>query len=179
MSVKLEIAPEMMRPLWAHLLLGDVSIEKGAFVLCNHRRHAATEVFSAVERFPMSTQDIACAQHDYLELSDACRARLIKRAHDTGLCPLEFHSHLGGDPPAFSIADKCGFEDFVPHIRWRLGNRPYAAIVVSRGGFDGLVWSGVGHDPEALDSIRTGGRIMRPTQLTLPYWRSCNVRRSI
>lgn len=180
MKTFFEVSAKLQQALWAHLLPEGSSVEHAEFMLCvTIQSSPAKLVLQAAERFAMSDRDVYCSQSDYLELNDDCRARLIKRAHDTGCCPVEFHSHLGDDPPTFSLADKLGLEEFVPHVRWRLQNRPYAAIVVSRGGFDGLVWAAESAVPEPLTAMLVGDRLLAPTHRTLPYWRSCDVRQSI
>jgi len=180
MDVYFDITTELKQSLWAHLLPENSFVEQAAFVLCEQiQRDNNALVLRAVERLEMTGNDVSCSHSDYLELSDDFRARLIKRAHDTGYCPLEFHSHLGDEPPAFSLVDKQGLEEFVPHVRWRLQQRPYAAIVVSRGGFDGLVWANDGSDPLSLTTITVGAQRLEPSLLTLPYWRYCNARHAI
>lgn len=180
MKAYFEVSATLQQALWSHLLPECSTVEQAGFMLCDTvQRSPAELVLQAAERFEMSDRDVHCSQSDYLELSDDCRARLIKRAHDTGRCPVEFHSHLDDEPPTFSLADKLGLEDFVPHVRWRLQNRPYVAIVVSRGGFDGLVWASETRMPEPLTAMLVDGRRLIPTHRTLPYWRHCNVRQSI
>ncbi len=180
MEIYFDLALDLKQALWSHLLPENSFVEQAAFVLCEQiRRGNGVLVLRAAERFALSSRDVSCSRGDYLELSDDCRARLIKRAHDSGYCPLEFHSHLGDEPPAFSLADKHGLEEFVPHVRWRLLQRPYAAIVVSRGGFDGLVWAQDNSEPSPLTAITVGNQRLEPSQLTLPYWRYCNVRSTI
>lgn len=180
MDVYFDLPLDLKQALWSHLLPDNSFVEQAAFVLCERIPCGnGTLVLRAAERFTLSAEDVSCSRGDYLELSDACRARLIKRAHDTGYCPLEFHSHLGDEPPAFSLADKRGLEEFVPHIRWRLRQRPYTAIVVSRGGFDGLVWAKDGSDPLPLTAITVDHQRLEPSRLTLPYWRYCNVRNTV
>jgi len=76
----------------------------------------------------------------HIELADVVRARVIKRAHDLGATLIEMHSHLGKWPAQFSPSDIAGFHEWVPHVRWRLKGKPYAALVVTRRGFDGLAW---------------------------------------
>ena len=78
---------------------------------------------------------------DYFELTDEARIGLIKRAHVLQASLAEFHSHLSPWPAAFSLSDRMGLKETVPHMRWRLKRRPYLAVVVAPSGFDALVWS--------------------------------------
>jgi hypothetical protein len=96
---------------------------------------------------------------------------LIKRAHDLGTCLVEFHSHLGHGPAAFSWSDVTGLADFVPHVRWRLKGRPYAAVVVTKNSFDALAWVTPSPDPDSLEGILVGHDLKRPTNRSLTSWR--------
>lgn len=107
---------------------------------------------------------------DYLELVDAVRGEVIKRAHDLRACLIEFHSHPLQSLAQFSWSDARGFADWVPHIQWRLPGRPYAAMVVARESFDSLIWNGAGARPSAYVTINADSRVMRPTGLSIGRW---------
>ena len=96
--------------------------------------------FQVIEWEPVLTDDFVIQTSFHIELTDAVRARVIKRAHDLGATLVEMHSHLGKWPAQFSLSDIAGFHEWVPHVRWRLKGKPYAALVVTRKGFDGLAW---------------------------------------
>jgi hypothetical protein len=107
-------------------------------------------------------------QSDYhVELTDDVRALVIKRASDLAGCLIEAHSHTGGPPAAFSESDLYGFRDWVPHVRWRLGKRPYAALVFAGDSFDALVWEGDDDAPRPLSSLSIeGGKTNKPSLIT-------------
>ena len=46
-----------------------------------------------------------------------------------------------------------GLLETVPHMFWRLDNRPYVAIVVARSGFDALVWTRDAQKPVPLSGL--------------------------
>ena len=102
----------------------------------------------------------------HFALSDWVRADVIKRAHDLDASIAEFHSHLGPWPAEFSLTDQIGFQDFVPHVMWRLKGRPYLAVVVTPRDIDALVWMSDPKSPQHLDGIRAGDTIVRTTQLS-------------
>lgn len=101
----------------------------------------------------------------HVELADEIRPELIKRAWDENACLIEAHSHLDG-PAGFSSSDLAGFEDWVPHLRWRLRGRPYAALVFAPDDFDALLWDGDGA-PVSIDALQIlGGATLVPTDHT-------------
>jgi hypothetical protein len=105
-------------------------------------------------------------------LADKVRAKVIKRAHDLGTSLVEMHSHTGTRPAAFSPSDMTGFAEFVPHVMWRLQGRPYFAIVVARGSFDGLAWLGDANTPQRLDGIAVGESFFTPTKISPLMWKA-------
>ena len=66
----------------------------------------------------------------------------------------------------FSLTDQKGFQEFVPHVWWRLKGKPYVAVVVAQTDFDGVVWISDSVSPQYLDGIVSGDTIHRPTQLS-------------
>lgn len=79
-----------------------------------------------------------------VQLTDAAQQRVLQWASSGTGWLVEAHSHLGswGDPAAFSGLDLRSFAEWVPHARWRLRWRPYAALVFGPQTFDGLAWQG-------------------------------------
>ena len=164
------LAPELRRALWDHLLAESTMHEQAAFLFCQTSRANGGIIFEAVDHALLGESDFAAQHSDYLELSDEARIALIKHAHHLGAALAEFHSHPGPWPAAFSLADRIGLKETVPHMRWRLKKRPYLAIVVASSGFDALVFPGEAHAPEALTGIDAGGVVMRPTNNSLEGW---------
>lgn len=153
-----------------HLLPEENANEQAAFLFCETEQINGGLVFDAVDIALLGPADFAAQYGDYIELSDEARIGLIKRAHSSGTSLAEFHSHPGPWPAAFSPSDRIGLKDTVPHMRWRLPQRPYLAIVVAPDGFDALVWPHEGDAPEPLAGIETGGAMMVPTNNSLEGW---------
>lgn len=105
---------------------------------------------------PAEGFDFQSAYH--VALTDEMRGYVIKRAWDLDGCLIEVHSHGGGPPVWFSGSDLRGFEEWVPHVRWRLRRRIYVALVFAGSAFDALVWEGDGDAPSALGELAVDGR---------------------
>lgn len=148
-------------------LLGTPRCEQGAFLFCRHSISGLEHIFSCEDWTPLKRADYEVQAGDYLELKDAVRPRLIKQAHDHGLCLVESHSHPGPYVAAFSYSDILGLDEFVPHVRWRLRERPYAALVFAQSGFDGLAWTDVGTTPRQVVAIETEKMRVAATGVTL------------
>jgi hypothetical protein len=118
----------------------------------------------------LGPSDFAAQYEDYIELTDETRIRLIRQAHHTGTALTELHSHPGPWPAAFSLSDRMGLRETVPHMRWRLKGKPYLAVVVAPSGFDALVWPQGAEIPEALAGIETDGSLTAPTNNSLGGW---------
>lgn len=168
MSVRVILAlpPDVQTALWWHLLPGGRAPEQAAFVFTEHESGQGLELFRHIEWYPVPPEGFLSRSAFHFELTDATRADVIKRAHDLDASLVEFHSHTGACPAAFSESDLIGFWEFVPHIWWRLKGRPYLAVVVTRSGFDGLAWLKGPALPEPLGGIRVDDNVLTATGLS-------------
>src|SRR5262245_45544584 len=170
MSTLLKMPDGLFEDLMAHLLPPNGLREEAAFLFVSPSRSARDVIFEVVDVAKLSPGEFDCQLGDYLELADATRARLIKRAHDLGASLVELHSHPGPYPAAFSLADRIGLKETVPHMWWRLKKRPYLAVVVARSGFDALIWLDDPVLPQRLDGVVAGNRLLQPTNNSLGGW---------
>lgn len=168
-NVLLELPEDVYAALLSHLLPNSCLEEQAGFVFARPVSTGTNVIFQFLEWQPLSSSDFEAQFEDYLELADHARARIIKRAHDLGSSLVEFHSHPHSKSASFSFSDRRGFEEFVPHIWWRLKRKPYMAVVVSQNSFDALVWLKDPLKPQLLNGINLGKRLLRPTGLTLKY----------
>lgn len=104
----------------------------------------------------------------HAEVSEEVQANVIKMAWDKGLCLGEIHSHPDGfGEAAFSPSDLAGFQDFVPHIWWRLKSKPYVAFVFGKKNFDALAWVSNPHSPVGVDRLVVEAKGLVPTNRTI------------
>ncbi len=152
--------------LWKHLAPEPHVAEEAAFAYAKREDADGAAVFQCVEWAPVPSDGFASRSAFHLELTDSARAAAIKRAHDLGASLVEFHSHTGRLPAAFSASDLAGFREFVPHVWWRLKGRPYVAVVVARTGFDAFVWITGPGTPRLLSRVIVGDEVLTPTGLS-------------
>jgi len=162
-AILLHLPDEARRSLWAHLLPTHPPSEQAAFVFANWDSAGG---FHFLDWLPVPSEGFASQSELHFELTDDMRARAIKQAHDLGACLIEFHSHRTFWPAEFSPSDLLGFEEFVPHVWWRLKGRPYLAVVVAQRSFDGFAWISGPTNPERLDGIMVDGKAARGTRLS-------------
>lgn len=155
--------------LWRHLLPADSNIEQAAFLFTAHTAVGDGLVFDVVAHDLLARSDFAAQYSDYLELADEARMRIIKRAHGLNASVVEVHSHPTSWPAEFSLSDRAGLRDTVPHVRWRLKERPYLAVVVARQSYDALVWAVEGDEPEDL-VVEVDGECLPPTGRSVRSW---------
>lgn len=156
-------------------LLQDSKKEYASFIFANPLETAVAIDFNFKSWYKLGPEDYSEHSRYILKLSDNIRPKIIKRAFDLKCSIIEIHTHIGDNPAGFSLADFIGFSEFVPHVRWRLNNRPYAAIVFSKRDFDGIVWAGDSKEPFQLAEIKTEKLILRTNGLTLKYKDKINV----
>lgn len=167
MKTVLNLPAGVYEDLVAHLLPGDTSNEQAAFLFARASDTDRGVALDVIDSAKLAAADFAVQAPDYLELADATRARLIKRAHDLDASLVEMHSHPGPWDAAFSPSDLRGLSETVPHMWWRLNKRPYAAIVIAPSGFDAMVWLDGPRSPQELDSLAAGSQILKPTNITI------------
>lgn len=165
MTARITLSVERFAALEQHLL----EPERVAFMYAEF----ADGRFKVVDLEPMSGGDVASRSDRHVVLHDAVRPRLISKASACGLSLLEAHSHGPRGHAAFSTSDLLGFEEWVPHLWWRLRGQPYAALVAGRDRWDALAWIDEPRDPQRVAHIEitgdTGPRRIVPTSAT--FWR--------
>lgn len=164
--VLLALRRDLQTALWRHLLPPGRAPEQAAFVYTAQETQDGATVFRGVEWYAVPPDGFASRSSVHFELADDVRAKVIKRAHDLGASLVEFHSHTGPWPAAFSGSDLAGFREFVPHIWWRLKGQPYLAVVVARSGFDGFAWIAGPETPGALSGLLVDQDLLQPTGLS-------------
>ncbi|MCA9304965.1 MAG: hypothetical protein KDA16_00400 [Phycisphaerales bacterium] len=159
-----------LEQLRSHLLPTGALCEEAAFLFTRAERFSTGLTLSVVEHLLIPPDSFVSRSRFYLELKDECRALVIKRAHDCGTGLIECHSHPGQYGACFSWSDLHGFDEFVPHVQWRLPGRPYAAIVFAADSIDAVCWTHPRADPLRVDVIHADGEDVPPTQFTFANW---------
>jgi hypothetical protein len=115
----------------------------------------ADDVFTVLDIDPIHAREVDSQSRVHVALIDEIRPRLIREALRRDLCLVEAHSHGPDGFAQFSGSDLRGFAEWVPHVRWRLGNRPYAALVCAGETWDALAWrqSATTADPVAAIQV--------------------------
>lgn len=109
-----------------------------------------------------------------LRLKEEAQAKIIKWAWDNQASLIEIHSHpFFKIATAFSSYDLEGFEEFVPHVWWRLKRKPYIALVFGQTDYDALAWIDNPNDSFEIEGILVNGNLLKPTNNTnkLNLWK--------
>jgi hypothetical protein len=167
---RLIIPPDQHASLLKHLLPARPRAEEAAFAFCQAQQADGGVEFHFLEAHLVKPVEFNYRSLHGIELTDACRANVIKRAHDLDASLLELHSHPRATIVEFSPSDRSGFAEFVPHVWWRLKKRPYAAVVVGPDNFDSLSWITNAKRPDSALDLQVGDRCLTPTGLTLKNW---------
>ena len=160
----LTVHSDLRQLIWSHLT-GSNDVEEAGFLFAGSHGNPPAITLTAVAWKPVPPDGFAYRSDAYLELTDTFRASVIKEAHERNACLVEFHSHTGPWPASFSASDMIGFEEFVPHIMWRL-RRPYGAVVVAGDTFDGLIWTPGSVSPTRVSEMRVDDQRLAATALT-------------
>lgn len=148
--------------LIAHL--GSSEDEQAAFLFA---ARSGSDLLRVEEIYPVPAEGFVRQSPYHLALTDEIRAYVIGRATALEACLIEVHSHEDLAPVWFSPTDLRGFEEWVPHVRWRLGARPYVALVFGGEDFDALSWESDSGLPTALGALLVEGEARKPSQVTI------------
>lgn len=165
-SIIITCSPATFEEIQSHLLPTFQQEEEAAFAFAIPKNREQRLELSIIEWRPILDTEFSYKSAYHIEFEDSVRGDIIKRAHDLNAVLIELHSHLGKFPARFSGSDFMGFDEFVPHVMWRLPDRPYVALVFSKGSFDGLVWLPGNDESQSLNSIVTGQKQLIPTNLS-------------
>lgn len=168
-SIYLWIKESDFQDLMNHLLPSrgnEYQKEEAAFMLAKPEKIGGKEYYNVFRIIKIKSSGFRYQSSFYLELEDHFREELIIEAHRSNASIVEIHSHPGPYSAAFSQTDLAGLEEFVPHVRWRLGGKPYFALVAADSSFDALVWSLEGPGVEKLDALVSDEAVRAPTNIT-------------
>lgn len=172
MKTELHLSPANYEATVGHLF-SAWNTEQVAFLFANASTADGKLLLSVDDQYLVPRSSFVSRSSFHFELNDAAKAHVIKVAHDRERCLVEVHSHPFPTPACFSPTDVTGLFEWVAHARWRLQNRPYAALVVSPGSFDALVFSGIrGLQPTVLEMLSVGAVRLRPTGTTAQNWKA-------
>lgn len=105
---------------------------------------------------PVPPEGLEYQSDFHVSVTDEMRAEVIKWGWDSGLSLVEAHSHGKWGPARFSPSDLWGFEEWVPHLWWRLQGRPYAALVTAGDTFDAIAWIEGPRAAEQVEALELG-----------------------
>jgi hypothetical protein len=142
-------------------------VEQAGFFLADYESPRHTFVLG--EWLPVPTEGFEIQTGYHISLTDETQTAIFRRAAAADQTLVEVHSHLGAGRAEFSPSDIFGFSEWVPQVRWRVGRRPYAAMVWDESSFDALAWIELGGEADQVtELIVTGPESLTPTALTLP-----------
>jgi len=169
MNIKIIIPANVFNEIKHHLLPQNQKFEEAAFVYSVVKLHGEQMELSFLEWYAVQPKDYLNRSGFHFELTHEMNSRTIKRAHDLNSSIIEFHSHLDQKLVKFSYTDWQGFSEFVPHVLWRIKNKPYSAIVITKLGIDALVWVESFDKPLGLNELKIGNKVMIPSNNSLNH----------
>lgn len=162
MSAVISTTAELYRSARLHL---RGQIEQVGFFLADYDEERRAFLLREWRAMPREAFEFQSAYR--VALRDEMRPEVIKWAWDAGASLVEAHSHINDGIASFSPSDLYGFDEWVPHVRWRLRERPYAAIVIAGDTFDALAW--IDRDiPEQVTQLIVDDEVHAATARTLP-----------
>jgi hypothetical protein len=152
--------PQQLR---AHLFQNE--LEQGAFLYARPQIDADGVCLEVAEAFFVPPEGWAIQTEVHLEMKNEMRAKIMQQAWAGDFAAIDCHSHPHANGQVwFSPSDKWGITDFAAYAKWRLGGKPFAAIVWGWSSADAVVWHGDFTAPQRVDRILVGSikSVLRP-----------------
>lgn len=169
METYLELPENIYFDIYNHLIRENQLVEEVAFIFATFEMNENKISFNYKDKYLVSPSDFRMQLDYHIELKDRVRSQIIKKAHELNCTIIEAHSHIDQVEAGFSVSDFEGFSEFVPHVIWRLGGKPYSAMVFSSTSFDGLVWQKGKKEPIELDYILLSNKKLKSSKRSLNY----------
>jgi hypothetical protein len=152
MKCEIILPAELHQKLTKHLFQSD--LEQAAFLFASFNIDGDTLRMKAVDvhLVPSEAWDYQSEMH--LQMSDEERGKILKMARNKGLALVDCHSHPhAGDDVWFSGSDVSGITEFAAYVNWKLGNKPFAAIVWGEDSIDAVVWHGAFDSAQEVNAV--------------------------
>jgi hypothetical protein len=154
MAITISMPDDLYQRIHDHL---TGTAEQVAFFLAQ-RPDGTVDHLRLVDAYLVPADDLE-ADGPFVHLADQVQGQVIRWAWNADACLVEAHSHgPWDDQAAFSTTDLDGLAEWVPQVWWRLGSRPYAALVFGARTFDGLAWTRSPTAAEPVDLLHVDGR---------------------
>jgi hypothetical protein len=173
MSIEIEFSGDLARVVTDLATLN----EHVGFFLADW--HSDTRRFVVRDARRLAPEEYETLTDFHVALVDHVRPSLIHWAWTEGASLIELHSHGPRGVARFSPTDLDGFEEWVPHLWWRLRARPYAALVATGVDLDGLAWISSPTEPERIVRVVLGNETVETSQATHASVRRQRVDRSL
>lgn len=161
----IEIPPTTWETLNRHLFQDD--LEQGAFLFAHETDGADGVRLVVFDHYLVPRTGWERQLDIYLQMRDEERAKIMRLARDKKACAIDCHSHPGaGRDVWFSPSDIHGITEFAPYAKWKLSDRPFAAIVWGEDSLDAVMWSGDFKVPQPVHEVFSSdrARILQPTR---------------
>ncbi len=164
MKYAITIPEGLERVLRSHLFQNE--LEQGAFLFAQPLRYQDELRLEAVDVYLIRPSGWQVQLEVYLEMKDAERAKIMKIAKDRDLAVIDCHSHPGSDDDVwFSPSDKRGISEFAAYVKWKLGGKPFTAMVWGESSVDAVGWHDSFEKASKVEEVRILGdsaRVLAP-----------------
>jgi hypothetical protein len=153
MNNTITIPSGIAETLRRHFFQND--LEQGAFLFAKAERDGDALNFIVADSYLVPARGWEVQAEIYLEMRDSERGRIMKLARDKNLCAIDCHSHPhAGGNVWFSPSDVFGITEFAQYAKWKLGNKPFAAMVWGEESVDAVLWQDEFVLPQRVDTVK-------------------------
>lgn len=139
MNYFLTIPAEIERAVRDHLFQNE--LEQGAFLFAHIDQEPGQTTLQVAEAYLVPAEGWQVQMDIHLEMKDEERAKIMRLAKQKNLALVDCHSHPHSfERVWFSPSDRHGITEFALYAKWKLGAKPYTAMVWAETSIDAVVW---------------------------------------
>lgn len=135
-------------------------VEQGAFLFAEARSKNGELNLVVADYYLVPASGWEVQAEVYLQMKDSERAKIMKLAREKNLCAIDCHSHPhASDDVWFSPSDIAGITEFAQYAKWKLGGKPFAAMVWGEQSVDAILWQEEFSEAQRLAAIKIVGNL--------------------
>ena len=168
MNCKISIPSSIVETLRRHFFQNEV--EQGAFLFAEAKRENGKLNLVVADYYLVPASGWEVQAEVYLQMRDSERAKIMKLAREKNLCAIDCHSHPRvSDDVWFSPSDVAGITEFAQYAKWKLGGKPFAAMVWGEESVDAVLWQEAFSEAQPLAAVQIVGNSNK-TLITTGSW---------
>lgn len=148
-------------------------VEQGAFLFAEAKREGESLSLVVADFYLVPPRGWEVQAEIYLQMKDSERAKIMMLARQKNLCAIDCHSHPHAQHDVwFSPSDVAGITEFSQYAKWKLQDKPFAAMVWGESSVDAVLWQGDFAHAQSVSTVEIVGNLKQTLTPTGSWFNS-------